>query len=198
MKKEFLALLLAAIMMIAVFGTVSVAAQSSTHSAVSDIVKQASFSGRYTGNEVVKTADSIAFTYTRGTYSGYATLKFDGKTISGEGSGTGKGHFFGAQKGPYITEIQATFQCTLKGKLVDGTFSADIAIPGAGSTHVEGPLHGTFDGKTMNVQWSSHVVQKVGGSTIITNFNGFIKFVVAPPDQQVQDLQRIREDDQST
>jgi hypothetical protein len=182
MKKEFLALLLAAIMMIAVFGTVSVAAQSSAHSTLPTTytVRQASFSGRYTGNEVVKTADSIAVTRTRGTYSGSATLKFDGKTITGEGSGTGQGQFFGSQKGPYNAEIQSAFQCTLIGKSVHGTYSADIAIPGAGSTHVEGPLQGTFDGSKMNVHWSSHVMQKDDGSIIVTHFNGFIEFVVAP------------------
>jgi hypothetical protein len=184
MKKEFLALLLGAIMMISVFGTVSVAAQSSAHSGAPDIVKQASFSGSYTGNEVVKTADSVAVTRTRGTYSGPATsntLTFtsDGKTITGEGSGTGQGQFFGSQQGPYKADITWTLQCTLKGKSVHGTYSASITINGV-VTHVEGPLQGTFDGSTMNLHWSSHVMQKDDGSISIDHFNGFIEFEVAP------------------
>jgi hypothetical protein len=185
-KKVYLALLLVAIMMIAVSGTVSATTQSSTHSAVPTTytVRQASWSGHYTGNEVVKTADIFTVTRTRGTYLGSATLTFHGKTITGVGSGTGQGRFFGAQKGPYTEDIKSTFQCTLIGKSVRGTYSADITISGAGITHVAGPLYGTFDGNKVNVQWSSHVVQNVDGSIIVTNFNGVIKFVLAPPNQQ--------------
>ncbi|MGA7076648.1 MAG: hypothetical protein WBZ42_08930 [Halobacteriota archaeon] len=167
-------------MMISVFGTVSVTAQSSTHSTLPTTytVRQASFSGHYTGNEVVKTADIFAVTRTRGTYSGSATLKSDGKTISGTGSGTGQGQFFGSQQGSYFADITSTFDCTLVGKSVHGTYKADITIDGA-VTHVEGPLQGTFDGSTMNVHWSSHVMQKDDGSITVTHFNGFIEFLVA-------------------
>ncbi len=176
MKKEFLALLLAAIMMIAVFGTVSATAHSA---ACPTIDRQASFHGRYAGKEVVSTANSVAVTTTRGKYSGSAILHFNGKTITGEASGTGKGRFFGAQTGPYTATLQASLTCTRTGKSVDGTFSAVITISGTKTT-VTGPLHGTFDGHTMNVQWSSHEVQQGGGTTDVTDFNGFIEFELAP------------------
>jgi hypothetical protein len=180
MKKVFLALLLAATMMIAAVGTVSATAQSSTHSSVPTYaVKTASFSGHYTGIEVVKTADIFTVTRTKGTYSGSGSLTFHGKTITGTASGTGQGQFFGAQQGPYTSTVTATFKSTLIGKSVHGTFSADINIPGVGITHVAGPMHGTLDGNKMNVQWSSHVMQKADGSITVTNFNGIIKFVIA-------------------
>jgi hypothetical protein len=177
MKKEFLALLLAATMMIAVFGTVSATAHSA---ALPTTDRHASFTGSYTGLEVARTADSVAVTSTNGKYSGSAMLHFTGNTITGDASGTGNGQFHGSKKGPYTATIQASIEGTLTGKSVDGTFSAVITIAGT-ETAVRGPLHGTLEGSKMNVQWSSQVVQQDGGSSTVTTFRGLIKFELEPP-----------------
>ncbi len=186
MRKGLFALLLAVIMIISIFGTMTATAQSSNQPILQTTsVKQASFTGSYTGEDkIVAGTESTVISTTRGKFSGSATLTFNGKHIDGEGSGIGKGQVFFSnpkisKNGPYPTEIQLTLNARSKGSEVQGTFSVDVTIPEVGTQHLEGPFQGTFDGTTMVVPWSGQIDTPLeDGSVFVSEYQGVIEFVV--------------------